>query len=107
MQASQRHVYSVLDAVGLGHLSKNTRAEKAGADGKSQAWWRMAPEGDELPTRHADLADHGRLHTAPRRHRIVLPPGSDRRLLGRAAASRSAIGPPASNSIGRVTAKWC
>jgi hypothetical protein len=29
-----------------------------------------------------DLADHGQLHAAPRRHRIVLPPGSNRRLLG-------------------------
>ncbi len=36
----------------------------------------------EIQVRHADLADHGRLHAAPRRHRIVLPPGSDRRLLG-------------------------
>ena len=35
----------------------------------------------EIQVRHADLADHGRLHAAPRRHRIVLPPGSDRRLL--------------------------
>jgi hypothetical protein len=36
----------------------------------------------EIQVRHADLADHGRLHTAPRWHRIALPPGSDRRLLG-------------------------
>ena len=36
----------------------------------------------EIQVRHADLADHGRLHAAPRRHRIVLPPGSDCRLLG-------------------------
>ena len=35
-----------------------------------------------IQVRRADLADHGRLHAAPRRHRIVLPPGSDRRLLG-------------------------
>ena len=36
----------------------------------------------QIQVRHADLADHGRLHAAPRRHGIVLPPGSDRRLLG-------------------------
>ena len=36
----------------------------------------------EIQVRHADLAHQGRLHAAPRRHRIVLPPGSDRRLLG-------------------------
>src|ERR1700682_3534074 len=36
----------------------------------------------EIQVRHAALADHGRLHAAPRRHRIVLPPGSDRHLLG-------------------------
>ena len=36
----------------------------------------------EIEIRHADLADHGRLHAAPRRHRIALPPGSDRGLPG-------------------------
>jgi len=36
----------------------------------------------EVQVRHADLADHRRLHAAPRRHCIVLPPGSNRRLLG-------------------------
>ena len=36
----------------------------------------------EIEVRHADLADHGRHDAAPRWHRIVLPPGSDRRLLG-------------------------
>ena len=35
-----------------------------------------------IQVRHADLANRRRLHAAPRRHRIVLPPGSDRRLLG-------------------------
>ena len=34
----------------------------------------------DIQVRHADLADHGRLHAAPRRHRITLPPGPDRRL---------------------------
>ena len=34
----------------------------------------------EIQVRHADLADHGRLHAAPRRHRIALPPESDRGL---------------------------
>src|SRR3979411_2043354 len=41
----------------------------------------------EIQVRHSDLADHGRLHAAPRRHRIVLPPGSDRRLLGAGVGS--------------------
>ena len=36
----------------------------------------------EIQVRYADLADHRRLHSAPRRHRIALPPGSDRRLPG-------------------------
>src|SRR5437899_11162577 len=36
----------------------------------------------EIQVRYADLADHRRLHAAPRRHRVALPPGSDRRLPG-------------------------
>ena len=42
----------------------------------------------QIQVRYADLADHGRLHATPRRHRIVLPPGSDRRLLGQCCSKQ-------------------
>ena len=77
----------------------------------------------EIQVGHADLADHRRLHAAPRRHRIALPPGSDCRLLGsscrkqicnrpssirfhRTGHGEVVLGPPLSSVIRTAEETW-